>query len=173
MYFIRKLAHLRTDPLHRSMNKTTPVNHFLSFNTVWARDVSTQLTGNEAVLNTGISSSRRLSTPRPKVASGMPFAWNIKGMGLLNVDFFHLVLYEFTIYPGLKDESKLFLFFPNCESRYDKVEDYVCPVACNSVNFRFEIRFHHHLRSRSWQTKSWIGCLFSLCSFCGYAASFY
>lgn len=79
-----------SDTLHRSVDQTAFINYFLTFNTVMAGDVSTQLTRNEAVLNTRIFSSARLLTPQPSVASGDPLAWNIKWICLFNTDFFSL-----------------------------------------------------------------------------------
>lgn len=69
------------------MDQTSPRDYFLPFTTIMARDVSTQLTRNEAVLHTRIFSSERLLTPRPQVASGVPLALNIKWMGLFSAGF--------------------------------------------------------------------------------------
>lgn len=121
------------------MDQTAFINYFLTFNTVMAGDVSTQLTRNEAVLNTRIFSSARLLTPQPNFASGDPLAWNIKWICLFNTDIFSLdtLWHNYFILAFRAKVNCLYLFFPNWRIR--NMINHACPAACSSAKMVLSI----------------------------------
>lgn len=64
---------------------------------------------------------------------------------------------------------KVNCFYSFIIANQDAVKWRIMFIPCGSVNFRYEIRFYHHLRSNLRQAKSQLGCLFPVSCFCGSA----